>query len=313
MYTIDDGVIVRKTPIFPKDGIVQIPVHGRAYDFSNSLYLGDALNEIINSLFSSLEAGTEERKKYAVYYETFRSTLHYVTNGVVKDSIFGIFKYPIAIIDLFKYHKDSESLVRMRPEDIVFNDDMKLSPESVVLIPKDKEEEYREKYGFAGLNIRTYTGSLDYAIKDYFKEMNYPFFDVNNHGYRDGLDNESDAFKMLMVLRDFAESRSISLDRHINSDINFSDGQKRYEKSKETDYRHLVYILDSGLVSSDLVEKIKSVIPFDLDNFTLKSKFKPLALELIKQIGLSNLQKLTEEFNNIMLKEREESIEANVR
>lgn len=307
MYDINDCLLVRKTDIFPKDGIIQTPVHGRAYEFGSSLYLGDAISDKINSLFVGLEAFSRESKKYAVYYETFRRTIHFVMNGIVQDSLYGIFDYPIAIIEPFKYHKD-DSLKCLRVEDVFYSEDMKLSSEHIILVPEEKKEEYEDKYGFEGLNIRTYKESLDDAIKEVFKERKYPFFEANNHGYCDGLDNESEAYKFFKMICDYAISKGISLDRHFGSNLNYEDGLARFEKSKEIDYRHLVYLLDSGLVSSDLVDRIKAVIPFDLDNYSLKSNFKPLAAELIEQIGLENLEKLTSEFNNMMIEERKKAL-----
>ena len=35
-YTINDCILVRTTDIFPKDGIVETPINGNAYEFGKS-------------------------------------------------------------------------------------------------------------------------------------------------------------------------------------------------------------------------------------------------------------------------------------
>ena len=55
MYNIDDCVLIRKTTVFPKDGIVETPKHGIAYNFGRSTVLGDALYDILSEKYPDYE------------------------------------------------------------------------------------------------------------------------------------------------------------------------------------------------------------------------------------------------------------------
>ena len=173
MYTINDCVLIRKTGTFPKEGIVETPVHALAYEFGKSSIIGDAIYDKLREKYTTIENMTRESKKYDVYYETYRSTIHFTINGVVADSMYGQFSYPYAIIEPLKHHIDDESLATLRVEDTYFTDDMKLSDEAIILVPESEVDSLKEKYDLEGITIRTYKDSLEEAIKETLTEKGY--------------------------------------------------------------------------------------------------------------------------------------------
>lgn len=298
MYNINDCVLIRKTSTFPKNNIVETPIHGLAYEFGTSTIIGDALKDKLREQYSDNNKFREVLGKYDVYFETYRRTIHFTINGVVADSLYGQFTYPYAIIEPLKHHVNDSSLKSLRVEDTYFTDDMKLSNESIVLIPEDEAVLLEEKYGFNGMNIRTYKGSLEDAIKNVLTELGYDFFEVCDHGYRKGLDSGTKDSEMFEFIHEYSKNNGISQERHFYSEINYEDREKRQEEAEKIDELHLKYILDSGLVSEELIQKINEL--FEIRRY-YKSKFNELMRQLIDEVGLDNLLVLTEQFNKMMV------------
>ena len=298
MYNINDCVLIRKTGTFPKDNIVETPIHGFAYEFGTSTIIGDALKDKLREQYSDNNKFREELDKYDVYFETYRRTIHFTINGVVADSLYGQFSYPYAIIEPLKHHVNDSSLKSLRVEDTYFTDDIKSSNESIVLIPEDEAVLLEEKYGFNGMNIRTYKGSLEDAIKNVLTELGYDFFEVCDHGYRKGLDSGTKDSEMFEFIYEYSKNNGISQERHFYSEINYEDREKRQEEAEKIDELHLKYILDSGLVSEELIQKIDEL--FEIRRY-YKSKFNELMRQLIDEVGLDNLLALTEQFNKMMV------------
>ena len=308
MYTINDCVLIRKTGVFPENGIIQTPINGLAYEFGKSTILGDAIYDKLREQYSDNNKFREELDKYDVYFETYRRTIHFTINGVVADSLYGQFPYPFAIIEPLKHHVDDDSLETLRVEDTYFTDDMKLSDEAIILIPEEEREKLAERYDLTGLNIRTYTGELEQAIKDELQEAGYDFFDVNDHGYRKGLDSGTKDSEMYNFIYEYCQAHGIPQKKHFYSDINYEDQQKRMEEAERMDELHLKYILDSGLISEKVVERTKALLE---DRRYYKQEFDELMRQVVDQVGLDKLAELTTDFNQKMINDRELRIMAN--
>lgn len=312
MYTLDDCLMVRKTDIFPKNGVIRTPVHDKAYSFFTSLILGKAIIRKIRESTDNTNAIVERSKDFYLYYETYRSTISFAINGIVQDSIFGKFNYPFAIIEPLKYHINDDSLQGLRVEDTYFNDDITLSNNSIILVPQSALVELNNLYDLTGLNIRTYTGNLDDAIKQIFEELNYPFFQLCNNGYVDGLDENTPQGKMYNFISSYAYENDIQSLQLSSTDLYFEDNKKKYEASLIVEKKYINYILDSGLVRQDLVEKIRNYVDYinpDYKNDELEEALD----EMINELGLPKIEELTYMFNQQMLKEREESLDPQIR
>lgn len=301
MYSMDDCCLVRKTSVFPEHGIVETPINGRAYSYGSSSIMGDALNKVLREKIVDLDKFIEELHKYDIYFETYRRTIHFTINGVVANSMYGEFNYPFAIIEPLKHHIDDESLKGLRVEDTYFIDNMNLSNDSIILIPEDRAFDLENEYDFSGLHIITYSGSIDDAIKDTLEELGYDYFVVNDHGYRDGLSSNTKDSEMYEFITSYAKDHNISQSKHFYSEINYEDQQKRFIEGEKVDLMHLQYIIDSGLVSDELINKINELLP---SRTYYKKDFNDLMVELINEVGLDNLLFLTNEFNKMMVNDR---------
>jgi len=304
MYSIDDCVLVRKTSNLPSDGVIETPVHGRAYDFGSSSLLGDAINRKLRAKYKDFDEFLYHLHLYDIYYETYRSTLHFAIDGIVQNSVYGEFDYPYAIIEPLKYHVNEDSLETLRVEDTYFSDDLELSDECVILVP---EEEYDKIIADGLINsdcIRTYNGNINVAIEEEIKRLGYLFFDVCDHGYRDGLDDGTESSKMYDFINNYAKEHGIAQTKHFYSEINQNDQNKRMEEAEKNDIEHLQYILDSGFVSDDLSEKINRLLP---SSYYYKDRFNELMDQLVDEVSLEVLLQLTREFNNNKISERQNS------
>ena len=310
MYNIDNCILIRKTSVFPKNNIVETPIHGLAYAFGRSSILGDALTEKLREKYKGVNELLEELKKYDIYYETYRRTIHFTINGVVSNSLYGQFNYPYAIIEPLKYHINEESLLGLRVEDTYFIDDIKLSNEAIILVPEEEAIKLEEEYGFTNLNIKTYKGDIEEEIKKILTELGYDYFIVNDHGYRDGLNSDTKDSEMYNFIYEYSKEHGISQTKHFYSDINHEDQMIRLEEGEKIDLEHLNYILNSGVVSNELIEKINNLLDYRM---YYKNDFNKLMRNLIDEIGLDNLLFLTKEFNKIKIEERNLKVEKNKR
>ena len=115
---------------------------------------------------------------------------------------------------------------------------------------------------------------------------------------------------MYNFIYEYSKEHGISQTKHFYSDINHEDQMIRLEEGEKIDLEHLNYILNSGLVSNELIEKINNL----LDNrMYYKNDFNKLMRNLIDEIGLDNLLFLTKEFNKIKIEERNLKVEKNKR
>ena len=303
MYNIEDCVLIRKTGIFPKDGIVETPIHGLAYEFGTSTIIGDAIYNVLREKYNyNMEDIAREAKKYEVYYETYRRTIHFSINGVVADSLYGDHPYPYAIIEPLKHHINDESLATLRVEDTYFTDDMKLSDEAIILVPESEVDSLKEKYNLEGMTIRTYKDSLEEAIKETLTEKGYDFFDVNDHGYRKALDSGTKDSEMYNFIYEYSKAHGISQKKHYYAEINFEDREKRQEEAEKIDELHFRYILDSGLVSEETIDKVNKLFE---DRRYYKKEFNELMDKVVDEVGLDKIAELTDEFNQKMINDRE--------
>ena len=300
MYDINDCILIRKTNVFPENNIVETPIHGLAYEFGRSTVIGDALSKILREKYFNPDEFLDELNKYNIYFETYRTTTHFTINGVVSNSMYGEFNYPYAIIEPLKYHINDDSLEGLRVEDTYFSDDIKLSKESIILVPEENIIDIEEQFDLTNMNIRTYKGSIENAIKEVLKELNYDFFVVNNHGYTNGLDSDSKDSQMYNFIYEYAKTHNISQARHFTSEINNQDRNRRIQEAEKIDLKHLKFILDSGLVSNELIDRINKQL--EIRDY-YPNDFNRLMEELINEIGLDKLLFLTNEFNKQMIEE----------
>lgn len=302
MYCINDCVLIRKTSVLPIDGIVETPIHGRAYGFGDSDLLHASLLKRLRQLYPNFDQLVEESKKYQIYFETYRRTIHFTINGIVENSLYGTFNYPYIIIEPLKYHISDKSLEGLRVEDTYFSDDLVLSTDAILLM---REEDYKKvKDSIRGLKVSTFRRDENQVVKEVLKEQGYDFFVVNNNGYVKGLDSGTPDQEMYEFICHYGQEHGISLDRHFYSSFNQEDARVRMEAFQEMDKAYVIYLLDSGFVDNELSSKIR----FLLDNPYDKRFLDELFDKMIEQIGLVQLHELTKNFNQMQLERRNEEV-----
>lgn len=303
MYNINNCILIRKTDILPTNGIIETPLHGYAYSFGKSSYLGDIINSKLRKEYNNPEDFTLASKEYHVYFETKRRTIHFTINGLVENTMYGNFDYPYTILEPLKYHINDNSLKSLRVEDTYFDDDIELSSEAIVLMNEEDYLKIKDKVDLSTMNIRTYQGIINDAIKNILNSLGYDTFLINNNGYVDGLTPGTKDKEMYDFIRNYAEEYKISQDRHFYSDINHEDIIARNEEAIETDKRHVLYILDNVDADPTLKEEIRIL----LDENYKEELDKRLEL-LVNTIGLETIKRLTKEFNDGELEKRSEKI-----
>lgn len=307
-YTINDCILIRTTDIFPKDGIVQTPINGNAYEFGKSSIIGEAISKKLKEKHPNYYMTEQDGENYSrelaefdVCFETCRRTIHFAMNGLVGSTAYGNFDgKPFVIFEPLKYHLD-ESLKSLRVEDVYFDDDMKLSSECSILLEENYLKENSNNLEFLeqlkNFKVYVYHGSQQSAVSEVLKDLGYDSFLVSSNGYSNGLNDGMAASKMWKFVNNFATENNISLDRHFTSNINYEDSINRQEKGREIDIKHLTYILDNSGVSEELKNKI---LPLLYEHFSF---LEPLMDELVNEIGLDKIKELTTKFNEMYINE----------
>ena len=290
MYNINDCMLVRITDIFPRDGVIRTRTHDKAYSFGSSYYLENFLRARFRSM------GIEYPTECDVLYENKRSTVHFTINGLVTDSFYGRFNRPFIILEPLKHHISEKTLLSLKVEDTYFNDDVVLSDDCVIMIEESYLEQVKKEVDLSKFNIRVFSGNKNEALKENLEELGYPYFRVCDHGYSDALIANSLASQMFFFIRDFARANGIEQTKHFTSDIHYADVSAIAASSKEYSKKHLLYILDNGLVDEELANEIRKLL-----NMGEEREMKPYLERLVYSIDLDKLKELTIEFNNIEL------------
>ena len=303
-YTIEDCALVRATGQFPFQHKIKTTESAKAYSFGDSIYMGRAIREAVKAKYP--ETYEEELKKYQVYCELHRDTIHFTINGLVQSSMYGDFEgRDYILIEPLKYHID-DSLRSLRPEDTFFKGNVDLSDESSLIIDENVFERIKDDPAYTKdlekFTLFVYKGKNQaMAVKQALNHLGYDNFTISNSYYTN---NESGlALQMTNFLSSFALEHNISQSRHCYTE-EYQDEHEAEKKSiEEIDMRHLKYILEHGDVSQGLANHIMGYTEF---NYT--PKFLELARKVVDKIGLDELSRLTDEFNKQMISERDKLI-----
>lgn len=304
-YGISDCILVRTTDFFPKDHIIQTPANANAYEFAKSSIIGEAISKKLKEKYINFNIEEAEQKysqeldEFKVCFEVCRRTIHFTMNGLVGSTSYGNFDgKKFVIFEPLKYHLDS-SLKSLRVEDVYFDDDMKLSNESSILLEENYFKENSNNLDFLEqlkkFKVYVYRGNQQAAVSMVLKDLGYDSFLVSSNGYCNGISDRTAASKLWNFVCDFAIENNISLDKHFYSEINNEDRIRRQEKGEEIDRKHIIYILDNSNVSLDIKNKIISLL------YENPIYLEPLMEELVDEIGLDKIKELTKQFNDIYI------------
>lgn len=318
-YILEDIVLIRTTDVFPFDGVVETPIHGVAYGYSNSILLGNAISKILRKQYSDVERFIEEKRKYELIFENLRRTIHFTINGLVSSHMYGNFDgRDYIIIDPLKYHINDNSLCSLDACDTYFNDNMVLSDEAVLIIRMDKYNEIKDKEEYVEtlkkFKTFVYSGNNEKeAVREVLEYLGYDSFVVNDHGYVNGLDDGTAAnemWKFLNVLREMYGKVAI---RHFGSSFHYDEVDEINACARNIEIAYLDYLLVNFNFSSYVVEKIESYrqrgILEQIEEQEIYDNYyniNNVMIELVEEIGLDNLCRLTKEFNERYLEDLRE-------
>ena len=309
-YRLEELVLIRTTDIFPKDKIIETPIHGNAIDYASSTILGNAINNQLRKKYHSMKELLEEIKKYQVVYETKRTTIHFCINGLVSRHMQGNFdNKKFIIIEPLKYHIKDKSLLSLRAEDTYFNDDMYLSNEAALIIKEEEYDQLKNNEEYIKTlkqfnNIFVYKGNNEkMAVKKALELLGIDSLVINNHGYTNGLTNNTSAQVMYEYINNLREEYGINNKIHFYSELNQEESIQRQEQGRIIDLEHFFYIINNSNLPQNIIDKIKLLHNEDekdikeehIDNYR---RLESIANEIVQIIGLDKIEKLTKEFNN---------------
>ena len=305
-YTLEDCVLVRTTDIFPFDHEIHTPASDCAFDYGNSIYLGQAIRDKIKLEHPefSYEELEEESQKYVVYAENPRETLHFTLNGLVQSHMQGNFDgRKFMIVEPLKYHID-ESLLSIRPEDTFFKGNITLSNESTIIISEEVFENIKNDLQYIDdlerFNVFIYKGdNQELAVRQALNILGYDCFIMANRYFVHGNDPDYPAKEMTDFLYNFTSVNGISQQAHNHSDEYKKELEERTKRNKEIDYRHLNFIFENSNLPADFIVLMKEQLSYP-------ALLKENATKLVNIVGLDSLAVLTKKFNETTLKERKE-------
>lgn len=304
-YNLDDCVIIRTTDIFPKDKIIQTPIHGNAYGFGGSVIFREAIIRKIkqsypNGVVSDEEDFLNKLNQYNLFFDIPRSTIHFTINGLVLSHLYGNFSNkPFIIIEPLKNHIDEKSLVGLRVEDTYFKDDVMLSNDAYIMISKTYFDAFKDNQEFIlslqDFNIIVFDGDEKKAVDFVIRSLGYNSFNINNHGYSEAFMKDNDETRMIKFIESLANKKGISQDRHCFSEIYKEDYDLMYKMVDKRERDFLLFVLDNAIITDDLNKQIIYELSnyFDITRLTNSKAIH----KLVDMIGLDNLKKFITEFN----------------
>lgn len=308
-YSIDDVRLVRTTNFIETEHVV--------HPICNVPFLTH-INNIINVAVTSLEDEIEhidfyqdmerymERKekitKKLPLSTQYRSTVHFTLNGLVQSHSKGNFdNQNFIIIDNLAHHLASNHILSFRAEDTYMNGDVSLSPQSVVLVRKDKYEELLTQFPMLkNYNIVLFEGDETKAVEMFLTTQGIVSEKIGEHGF--DLESKTGGLlgDLLVILSKVNNIESVP---HNLSESYKDDDIKSLVLWEY--YDNLFYTFLLAKLNYDdsekniLLEKLNSLDPFN-DNDVMFLK------DFIKKIGLDNFYQICSEFN-AMLKNKIEN------
>ena len=336
-YTLDDCILIRTTDAFPFDRIIETPVHGNAFVHGDSYILGDAIADMIRDKYPDRSINKEAKENFfkelgetKIASKSYRSTIHFTINGLVTSHLYGNFdNRDYTIFEPLKHHIKDSSLLSLDACDTYFNDDMKLSNEAIILIEKKKYEEIKNKEEYSevlnNMEVYVYTGNIEEAVSIILHDYGYDSFIINNHGYVNGLSDNTGANKMWECLDELRKDYNIEVIPHFDSEFNHEDIKKTSIEGEKSDLENFIYIFDraikDNLLDNELVSSINTALELDKDNSISylkeknskymhynqdyneygKSYLLKIVPTFIEKIGLEKLKQYIKEYNQLYI------------
>ena len=196
-------LFIRKTHVFPKDGIVET-----IGDYSGMEASSSPFEDILRK-----RDEVDNVEDFEILVPRYRATSHWCINGIVGNHAGNSFSGDIIIIEDASEHKDDSNLLNVKPEDSFFLGDVKLSPKSKIMMSVQKYKEMLQDKKMKGqlkkASVILYKDDPSKALKNYMNENGYVWAEISGDKFALGnSSNEVNQTKYLQkVSYDLAASR----------------------------------------------------------------------------------------------------------
>ena len=309
-YSINDLVLVRTTDYLPNNEVIETPDNALAVVREFPEGFKYILMDMLENLPEEVKMQTLENFK--VYERVKRQTLHFCVNGLVSSHMYGNFDdRNVKIIEPLKYHINSNDLIGLRSEDTYFKGNVNLSNEAVLLLKSDYYEIIKSDPNYmdelSKYKIFTYKGHNEvYAVNEVLNKLGYDSFIINNHGYTNGLDSNTNAEKMYSFINKYATEHNINQERHFYSDIKMEDLDRQTREGINVTSR----IVDEMTMALNKDDEYKKYMHDMIEKSNYNQSYnEKLLSDLITEYGLENLAILIGRINAEILSEiRDEKV-----
>ncbi len=185
--TADQLLFIRKTHIFPLDGVVE-PIG----DYSGMEYMDSPFDSILRRKYNAIDAD-----EFEILTPRYRATSHWCINGIVGDHLDNFFTGDFMIIEEASEHKDNSQLLNVKAEDSIFLGDLKLSTKFKVMMSVKKYKELiqdeKMKKQLEKVGVILYRENPQKVLKTYMNDNGYVWGDISSWGYALGRSREEEA------------------------------------------------------------------------------------------------------------------------
>lgn len=302
-YEVSDFVIVRTTNHLDVDRTIK-PLFHIPFIIKNNYIVKSAVEDILDEeehidFFMDMDRYNERSKmikeKYLPYSSQYRSTVHFAVNGLVSSHSKGDFSNrEFIIIDPLSYHLQNNDIRAFRMEDTYMYGDVKLSPQAVIMLKKEKYDELILQYPqLNDYNIVLYTGDETLAVEMYLTSVGIISEKIGEHGSEE----HSCTFQISVFRNQLKGVYGIDCEPHWLS--------QEYKNDDENSL--IVWDYYNNLFYSHLLSKLGvkepeySVRLADLMDMRKDEENKEYIKQVIRKIGLEQFSKIVNEFNRTIL------------
>lgn len=302
-YELNDFVIVRTTSYLDSDYIIK-PLFHVPFIVKNNHIILHAIQDIMDEkehidFYQDMEryqARSEMIKStFLPYSSQYRSTVHFAINGLVSSHSKGNFdNRDFIIIDSLSYHLQNNDIRAFRMEDTYMYGDVKLSPNTVIMVKQEKYEDLLlQNPQLNQYNIVLYTGDEKDAVDIYLTSIGIISEKIGEHGA-----SEHSCSTQIYKFRDkLKETYGIDSEPHWLS--------KEYREDDENSL--IIWDYYNNLFYSFLLNKLEVKEPefsFRLQDL-MDARKEEENVEYIKQIvskiGLDQFKNIVTSFNMTIL------------
>lgn len=297
-YTIADFAMVRITNGFPHNHIVETPKSAKVL-----------INFQPQSMWRTIIKLLQEKypENFSNYLDDFkmiqslpRDTIHFCLNGLVSKHMYGTFTGDYVIIDALSSHINNNNLRSLRVEDTYFNGDLELSSKASIVISREKYEVIKNDPNYISdlenYNIFVYEGNNQTkAVQEALQRLGYSSFIINEHGYQNGTDTHSEAYRAIKFIQQYCALQGINMDRHFDSDDNREEREIMRQDSIRKELELFEIICTELAIDMDFVEEMKYYIE---NQMIYTQEFENNMYDILSKYGLDKLKKIILQTNN---------------